>query len=69
MAKRWTDNDIDELRKMATRYPAPKIAETINRSVAGDVFKAHKLKISLRPADQTVSTTFDPGASGFELQE
>jgi hypothetical protein len=49
MGKRWTDQDIDELKKMARRYPAPEIAEMMDRTVGGVVFKAHTLKISLRP--------------------
>jgi hypothetical protein len=48
MGKRWTDQDIDELKRMAEQYPAPKIAEIMDRSVGGVTFKAHQLKLSLR---------------------
>ena len=46
MAKRWTNQDIEDLKHMASRYSAPKIAELIDRTVGGVTFKAHELKLS-----------------------
>ena len=69
MAKRWTEGDIVKLKEMAQRYPTPKIAELMDRSVGSVVFKAHCLKISLRSRRQIGNGTMDPGASGFEMQE
>ena len=48
MGKRWTDEDINELKLLARRRSAPKIAELMDRTVGGVVLKAYKLKISLR---------------------
>jgi hypothetical protein len=48
MGRRWTDQDIEQLKRMAQRYPAAKIAELTDRSMGAVAFKAHKLKLSLR---------------------
>jgi len=68
MGRRWTDEDIHELRRMAQRYPAPKIAELTNRSVGGVTFKAHQLQISVRPRGQESDqiSSANPGAAGFD---
>ena len=49
MGRRWTEEDIAHLRDMARRHSAPTIAEKIDRSVGAVAFKAHQLKLSLRP--------------------
>jgi hypothetical protein len=64
MGKRWTDKDVDDLKRLAQHYPAHEIAEMLDRTVGGVVFKAHQLKVSLRPR-----SNFDPGPSGFDWQE
>jgi hypothetical protein len=70
MGKRWTDQDIDNLKRMAKRYSAPKIAEMIDRTVGGVTFKANQLKLSLRPSRETEgkSGLVDAGPAGFDWQ-
>jgi len=48
MGRRWTDPDIDELKRMAPHYSASQIAELTNRTVGGVVFKAYQLRLCLR---------------------
>jgi hypothetical protein len=48
MGRRWTDQDISELKLLAPHHPPHRIAELIDRTVGGVVFKAHTLKVSLR---------------------
>jgi hypothetical protein len=49
MGRRWTEQDISELKLLAQHHPPHRIAELIDRTVGGVVFKAHTLKVSLRP--------------------
>lgn len=53
MGRRWTDQDIDALKRMAPLHPAPKIAEMLDRTVGGVVFKAHQLRVSLQSRRET----------------
>jgi hypothetical protein len=48
VAKRWTHGEIARLRDLAAPYSAPEIAEKLDRSVGGVVFKAHQINLSLR---------------------
>jgi hypothetical protein len=48
MGRRWTDPDIENLKRMAEHYSAPQIAELTNRTVGGVVFKAYQLRLCLR---------------------
>ena len=50
MGRRWTEQDVSELRHLAERYSAPRIAELTNRTVGGVTFKAYQLKLPLRPS-------------------
>jgi hypothetical protein len=52
MGRRWTDEDVKRLKSLAQRQPTPKIAEMLDRSVGGVVFKAHTLKLPLKPRDR-----------------
>ena len=52
MGRRWTEEDVHQLKRLARREPTPKIAERLDRSVGGVVFKAHTLKLSLRSRNQ-----------------
>jgi hypothetical protein len=52
MGRRWTDQDIEQLKLMAPIHPAPTIAEMIDRTVGGVVFKANQLKVSLQSRRQ-----------------
>lgn len=64
MGKRWTDKDVDDLKRLAQHYPAHEIAVMLDRSVGGVAFKAHQLKVWLRPRN-----SIDPGPAGFVWQE
>ena len=68
MGRRWTDEDIRDLKQLAQRHPIPKIAEIMDRTVGGIVFKAHKLKVSLRSRRQGNARIYsgDPGVAGFK---
>jgi len=67
MARRWTDQEIEKLKRMARLYPAHRIAEMTNRTLGGIVFKAQELSIALRPRSQTSDqmSGADPGVAGF----
>jgi len=65
MGRRWTDEDVQKLRRLARRESAPKIAERLDRSVGGVVFKAHTLKLTLRARNQDDLFDNDPGPAGF----
>ena len=64
MGRRWTEQDIDELRHLAQRYSAPKIAELTDRTVGGVTFKAYQLKLPLRSSRQEMKPAVgaDPDA-------
>ncbi|KRQ93304.1 hypothetical protein CQ12_22475 [Bradyrhizobium jicamae] len=49
MAKRWSAEDIRDLRALAQEYSAQAIAEKMDRSVGGGAFKAHQLGLYLKP--------------------
>jgi hypothetical protein len=69
LAKRWTEDDILRLKDMAGHYAVPFIAEKMDRSVGGVVFKAHQLKIGLRSRNRVGDSisSLDPGPDGFDL--
>ena len=56
MGRRWTDEDVDALKRLARRHPIPKIAEVMDRTVGSIAFKAHGLKISLKTRQQSART-------------
>jgi hypothetical protein len=70
MGRRWTDQDIEELRRMLQQYPVPKVAEMTDRTVGGVTFKAHQLKLSLRSRREETADlgSFDPGPAGFDWE-
>ncbi|NOJ43119.1 hypothetical protein [Bradyrhizobium australiense] len=49
MAKRWSDEDIKNLKNLAQHYSAQAIAEKMDRPVGGVAFKAHQLGVPLKP--------------------
>jgi hypothetical protein len=67
MGRRWTDEDVHNLKRLAQRHSLPKIAEMMERPVGGVVFKANQLKLSLRTRQQEADqmSAGDPGAAGF----
>jgi hypothetical protein len=52
MGRRWTNEDVDRLKHLAQAQSTPTIAEILDRTVGGVVFKAHTLKLSLRPRNR-----------------
>jgi hypothetical protein len=49
MGRRWSDLDVDDLKRMARReYPPQSIAQMLRRSPSGVIAKAYELKISLQ---------------------
>ena len=64
MGKRWTDKDINDLKRLAEHHPAQMIAEMLDRPVGGVAFKAHQRKLSLRPRN-----SLNPGPAGFDWQD
>jgi hypothetical protein len=72
MGRRWTEEDIANLMTLAQQYPLPILAEKIDRTVGGVVFKAHKLKLSLRHRDRKMEQKEfnpEPGPAGSDLNE
>ena len=62
MAKRWSADDIDELKELAREYSVQAIAEKMDRSVGGVAFKAHQLGLALKSRAQAR----DPGYMDFD---
>ena len=52
MAKRWSSEDIRELKSLAQNYSVPAIAEKMDRSVGGVAFKAHQLGVPVKARSQ-----------------
>jgi hypothetical protein len=68
MGRRWTDQDVSELKLLAQHHPPQKIAELTNRTVGGIVFKAHTLKVSLRCLDMPREIHLHHSRSGRTTQ-
>jgi hypothetical protein len=51
--RRWTDEDVAKLVKMARKCPTAQIASQIGRPINSVRTKAHELAISLRRQRQT----------------
>lgn len=58
MAKRWSTDDINELRNLAREYSAQAIAEKMDRSVGGVAFKAHQLGLPLKSRAQAADAGY-----------
>ena len=70
MGRRWTDQDIEDLKRMAQHYSAPKIAELTNRTAGGVVSKAYQLRLSLRSsrhANEQAIVAEPPGIEQADL--
>ena len=68
MGKRWTSQDVAALKDMAQKYPAHVIAEKLDRTVGGVVFKAQQLRVLLK-SRQTSEAIGDPRPAGFDWTE
>jgi hypothetical protein len=64
MAKRWSADDISDLRSLAQKYSAQAIAEKMDRTVGGVAFKAHQLGVPLK-----VRSRADPQSTNFDGAE
>ena len=62
MAKRWSAEDINDLRNLAREHSVQAIAEKMDRSVGGVAFKAHQLGVALKSRSQAV----DRGGMEFD---
>ena len=60
--KRWTNEDIDLLTRLARKYAASEIARELGRGLPATIMKAHKLGISLRLKPKRGTT--QPGQVG-----
>ena len=56
MAKRWSVEDIRDLKDLARQHSAQAIAEKMDRTVGGVSFKAHQLGLSLKPRSRLADT-------------
>jgi hypothetical protein len=63
MAKRWSAEDIRDLKTFAQKHSVQAIAEKMDRTVGGVAFKAHQLGLRLK-ARSGVNRS---GAHGFQL--
>jgi len=52
MGKRWSTEDIRDLKTLAQRYSVQAIAEKMDRSVGGVSFKAYQLRLPLKARSQ-----------------
>ena len=48
MAKRWSTEDIRDLKTLARKHSVQAIAEKMDRTVGGVAFKAHQLGLRLK---------------------
>jgi len=48
MAKRWSAEDIRDLKTFAQKHSVQAIAEKMDRTVGGVAFKAHQLGLRLK---------------------
>ena len=62
MAKRWSAEDIRDLKTLAPKHSIQAIAEKMDRTVGGVAFKAHQLGLPVRArsrATEPESTDFN----------
>jgi hypothetical protein len=60
VANRWTAAELARLRDLAAQYSAPEIAEKLDRSVGGVVFKAQQINLSLRARHPKIDSLTAP---------
>jgi hypothetical protein len=67
--RRWTDEDLTNLRSMAGKYSTDQIARRLDRGRPAVTLKAHELGVSLRVArsGRPLETGVDPGPAGMDL--
>jgi len=65
MAKRWSAEDIRDLKNLARKHSVQAIAEKMDRTVGGVAFKAHQLGLRLKAR----SGVTDPEPMDFNWTE
>ena len=65
MAKRWSTEDVRDLKTLAQKHSVQAIAEKMDRTVGGVAFKAHQLGLRLKAR----SGIADPEPMGFNWTE
>ena len=65
MAKRWSAEDIRDLKTFAQKHSVQAIAEKMDRTVGGVAFKAHQLGLRLKAR----SGGTDPESMDFNWTE
>jgi hypothetical protein len=65
MAKRWSAEDIRNLRTLAQTHSVQAIAEKMDRTVGGVAFKAHQLGLPLKARSRAT----DPEPKDFNWTE
>jgi hypothetical protein len=65
MARRWSTEDVRNLRTLAQEYSVQAIAEKMDRTVGGVAFKAHQLGLPLKARSRTT----DPAFTDFNWTE
>jgi hypothetical protein len=65
MAKRWSAEDIRDLKTLAQKYSVQAIAEKMDRTVGGVAFKAHQLGLPLKARSRAA----DPDSMDFNWTE
>lgn len=58
MARRWSVEDIDELKNLARKHSVQAIAEKMDRTVGGVAFKAHQLGVPLKSRSQAADPSY-----------
>jgi hypothetical protein len=58
MARRWSAEDIRNLRTLAQEYSVQAIAEKMDRTVGGVAFKAHQLGLPLKARSRATNPEF-----------
>ena len=70
MARRWSAEDIEDLKTLAQNYSVQAIAEKMDRSVGGVAFKAHQLGLPLKARSQAIGPeSTGPEATDFNWAE
>ena len=65
MAKRWSAEDIRDLKTLAPRHPIQAIAEKMDRTVGGVAFKAHQLGLPVKARSRAT----DPESADFDCTD
>jgi hypothetical protein len=62
MGRRWSAEDIRDLKTLAQKYSVQAIAEKMDRTVGGVAFKAHQLGLPLKARSRAT----DPESMDFD---